>query len=334
MNAGDDRRSAIKKLKTLIYSTKQDIEVFRANLEKRFSEVLLPNHVEVTEQVHSGIDCDLLMPEIYSSRKIMIYIHGGSFVGGSRKVYRGFCSTIAAATSCRVVVPEFHLAPSNAFPQGVEDLQGVFRSVFTDEQIACSLDTSDNKKNDLPEIILCADGSGASMAIALILSLREKFRSCISNLILFSPWLNLSPSSPLINGKKVHDELMTGDCLRCSGDVYTYSGNLENPLVSPIFASVEELAGFPPVYIQMGEKEILLEDVKTFQEILKKAEIPCTLDITKDMMFMFQMADEYLSEAHLAIERIGKLITYKNEEQDPETLNRMPELRNCINHEA
>ena len=59
----------------------------------------------------------------------------------------------------------------------------------------------------------------------------------------------------------------------------------------------------------MGEKEILLPDAQAYQAKLKNLGIECTIDIWKDMMFMFQMADEELPEAHLAIEKIGKLIT-------------------------
>lgn len=334
MNSSHDRKSAVKKLKTLVYSTKQDLDVFRKNIEKTFYEPVLPNRVECTEHKYSNISCDVLMPEVYATEKIMIYVHGGSFVGGSKKAYRGFCATLANATSCRVVVPEFRLAPTYTFPNGIEDLQLVFRAVFTEEQVARSLDSTNPKKPEQPEIIIAADGSGASMALALLLNLRERYRECISRVILFSPWLNLTSDSPLITEKKVHDEVMSGDCLRRSSDIYTYETNLSNPLVSPVLATPEQLAGFPPVYIQMGEKEILLDDAKQFQRMLHEAGCGCELDICPDMMFMFQMADEYLEEAHIAIERIGKLITYQEEKIDELTLTRAPTLESSLHSEA
>ncbi len=334
MNKNDDRKAAVKKLRSLVYSTKQNVEVYRKKLDETFYVPVLPNHVEFTEHAYNGIQCDVLMPVVYSSNRIMIYVHGGAFVGGSRKAWRGFCSSVATACSCRVVVPEYRLAPAYAFPAAMEDLQSVFRSVFTEEQIACSLDSGDGKGNMLPEIVIAADGSGASIAMALVLSLRERYRACISNVILFSPWLNMSPDSEIIKGKKVHDEILSGDCIRRGGDVYTYTGNLENQMVSPVFASEENLKGFPDVYIQMGEKEILLEDAKTFKTKIEACGGKCVLDVVPDMMFMFQMADEYLSEAHLAIERIGKLITSRQDETDEETLNRAPVLEDSLKSEA
>lgn len=334
MNSCDNRRAAIKKLRSLVYSTKQQVEDFRANIEKKFSCSILPNRVECAEQNYSNIRCDTLIPEIYSLNRIMIYVHGGCFVGGSRKAYRSFCSSLAAATSCRIVVPEYRLAPSYAFPAAVEDLQNVFRNVFTEEQVAVSLNSEDGKSSSLPEIIIAADGSGASQAMALILSLRERYRACIKQVILFSPWLSLSPTSSIIKNKKSRDEILTGDCLRRSGDIYTYSGNLENPLVSPLLMTKESLENFPPVFIQMGEREILLEDAKAFQKILTDAGNECELDVWPDMMFMFQMADEFLAESHLAVERVGRLVTFQEEEADEQTRTRSPVLEEGIIGEA
>ncbi len=333
MRENDDRKAALKKLRTLVYSTKQDVEIYRKNLEDVFYAPILPNHVECYERIYSGISCDLLMPVVYSSKRIMIYIHGGCFVGGSKKAWRGFCSTLAAASSCRVLIPEFRLAPAYAFPAAIEDVQNVFRGLYMEEQIACSLDGGD-AKSAVPEIIVAADGSGASIALALVQSLKDKFKNCISNIILFSPWLNLSPSAEIISKKKIKDEILTGDCVRRSGDVYTYTSNLENKLVSPVFAEKEDFQGFPPVFIQMGEKEILRPDAEKFAQKLRDAKVICTMDVWPGMVYMFQMADEYLYEAHLAIEKVGKLITQKPEELDYETLHRSPVLESSLNSEA
>ena len=82
MNPSNDRKSAIKKLRLLSFSTKHSIESFRKNLDNEFSVPTLPNHVECSEHSYAGIKADLLMPEVYSLRRIILYIHGGSFVGG------------------------------------------------------------------------------------------------------------------------------------------------------------------------------------------------------------------------------------------------------------
>lgn len=326
MNKNDDRKSAIKKLRTLVFSTKQEAGAFRRTIDEKFSCAILPNSVECSEQKFAEIPCDVLVPEIYSLNKIMIYIHGGCFVGGSKKAWRSFCASLAAATSCRIVVPEFRLAPENPHPAALEDLQNVFRTVFTEEQVACSLNSEEEQA--LPEIIIAADGSGASQAMALILSLRERYRNCIKQVILFSPWLNFSEDSQIIKNKKLHDEILSSDCLRRSSEIYTNGENLESPLVSPMSIPAESLKNFPPIFIQIGSREILLEDAKEFQKIISESGGICQLDVWDDMIFMFQMADEFLAESHLAVERVGKLVRLKDEDSDEQTSSHATTLEN------
>ena len=136
----------------------------------------------------------------------------------------------------------------------------------------------------------------------MIFNLREKYKKCIKKLVLFSPWLDISGVSPSRTDgkanaksvKKLSDEVLSSDVISKSADAYTYSSNFTNPLVSPLYASRELLENFPPTYIQIGEKEILLQDTRDFKNTLLDAGIPCTLDEWPDMMHLFQLADEYL----------------------------------------
>lgn len=334
MDIQNNRKAAIKKLKLLTYNSKSNVDVFRSKLDESFKTVFLPNNVERTEYKYGGIDCDILAPEIYSSNRIMIYVHGGCFTGGSRKAYRGFCSSLATKCYCRVVVPEFRLAPAYPYPAAVEDIQSVFRALFTEEQISASLNTDKGTKPKLPEIIIAADGSGASIACALLYNLRDRYRACIKNLILFSPWLDLSEYSKLINTKKINDEIMSGDILRKSASDYTFSENTKIAAVSPLLAEDELLQNFPDTYIQMGGKEILVGDAKEFSERLIELGNKCELDIWPDMMFMFQMADEYLHESHLALDKVGKVITQDIAGQEQIEIENKPKLEHSIKAEA
>lgn len=330
----NDRKGAIKKLKLLAYSGKTSVESFRSNLDENFKTVFNPNGVECSSYKYGNILCDILAPEIYSSNRVMLYVHGGSFVGGSREAYRSFCSSLATKCYCRVVVPEYRLAPQYPYPAANEDIQSVFKALFTEEQISCSLNVGKFEKPKLPEIIIAADGSAASIACSLVLNLREKYRSCVKHMILFSPWLNLSSDSKLISGKKVKDEILSSEILRKSSLVYTYDSNTSNPFVSPIMAEDQFLENFPPVVIQMGEKEILLDDAKKFRDRLEAAGNDCTLDVWPDMMFMFQMADEYLHESHLALDRIGKIVTEDFAGAEAVKIENMPKLENSLKAEA
>ena len=376
--ANNNRKQAVKKLKLLSYNSKVDINVFRRKIEEEYKTVFLPNKTERTERNFGGITCDFLSPEIYSSKRILLYIHGGCFTGGSRASYRNFAAMLANKAYSRVVVPEYRLAPSHPFPAASEDIQAAFRALFTEEQIARSLDQKSYSMNSSasasdsgsesssfvsigeqgegkeaipdadPEVIICADGAGASIACSVIFNMREKYKKCIKKLVLFSPWLDISGVSPLRttakNGKnsgkapkKLSDEILSSEVISKSADAYTYSSNFTNPLVSPIYASKELLEDFPPTYIQIGEKEILLQDAKDFAKILQDAGVECTMDEWPDMMHLFQLADEYLEEAHEALDKFSWIIAKDmDSKQNTEAISieNKPRLENSLRSEA
>ncbi len=288
----NDRRGAIKKLKTLVYTPKSETESFRRRIEDSFTNVFLPNYVEKTEVDVDGIKCDMLTPQVYATDRIMLYIHGGSFVGGSRASWRSFCASLANTANTRVVVPELRLAPKYAYPAALDDAKQILKYLYADDV----------------QITIAADGSGASIALALVFCLKGEARKKIDNIVLLSPWLNLSSSASILHMKKCRDEVITPDAIRHCSNMYTYESNQVNPLVSPLCATAEMLEEFPEIYIQMGEKEALRQDAEKFCALLEEAHVPHTLDVWPDMMFMFQMADEYLKEAHLAVIKLGKYI--------------------------
>lgn len=334
-----DRKAAVKKLRSLVLYPKSGIEAFRSKLEKNFDTVFLPNRVENLEKIYGNVKCDYLVPEVYVSHRIMLYVHGGSFVGGSKESWRSFCASLANACMAKLVLPDFRLPPSHPFPAGLEDVQNVFRMMKAEEELLIqksadfsadsklakenlakenfshssqsSNSLSDNTSSVAPEIILAADSSGSSILMALMFSLSEDFRKSISKIILFSPWLNLGTDDSVISNKKKHDEVISSDALRFAADLYTYSSNIKNPLISPLNAKPEDFKFFPEFYIQNGEDEILLEQTYNFKKLLDEANVKNTIDVYPKMMYMFQMADEFLPESHLAIEKLAKWINFK-----------------------
>ncbi|MBQ8013261.1 MAG: alpha/beta hydrolase fold domain-containing protein [Treponema sp.] len=305
----NDRRAAIKKLKNFYLSPKLDINDFRARINEAFSSVFLPNNVECEEKVYRGTKCDILSPEIFSSNRVLLYVHGGSFVAGSRASYRSFVAALANATASKAYLPDFRLAPAHPFPAGLEDVQIVFQSLYVETETALSFSDQDGAAGKKPEIIIVADSSGASIALALLFGLSPEYKKTIRQVVLLSPWLDFSEDSDIFTGKKVSDEIFTADSVRLASENYTHSENWRNPLVSPLKADRSMLLDFPPVFIQMGEKELYHHDAQLFQSMLRNIGRKCELDIWKNMPPLFQLADENLCEAHLAVEKIGRLIT-------------------------
>jgi len=287
-----EQASAIKKISTLIFNQKSEVMPFREKIEETFFTPYLPQGVSFQEEQLEEVMCDVLTPLVYAHNRVMLYIHGGSFVGGSRKSYRNFCASLSHESSTKIIVPEYRLAPEHPFPAAFDDVAAVLQSL-----LAC---------ND--HVYIAADTSGACLALALVLNLSLQEREKIPEIVLFSPWIDLSNDSEIFSVKYSPDKIMTKEVIKRCSDIYTYRSNLSNPLVSPLFASDNQLQNFPPVYFQMGEQELLKIQVDEFTKKLKRAGVKFTLDIYKKMVHFFQIADEYFPESHLAIEKLGKII--------------------------
>ncbi len=306
----EDRKAALKKIKTLVFTQKSEIEDFRNTIEQNFSSVFIPNGIEKIEKEFGGIKCDVLVPEASVSRRVLLYIHGGAFVGGSRDSYRNFCGSLAKKCNCRVIVPEFRLPPSHPYPAGLEDVQSAFDMVLASLQVKMSTQEIVQE----PEIIIAADSSGATLALALLLNLSEKFRLKISSVILFSPWLDLTPESFPAKRRYRCDEVMSVEDIMRSVDLYTYSSNVVNSDISPLHSSIEQFVSFPKVYIQSGEKELLLPQQIAFADLLRQAGVNVTHEIFPSMPYLFQLCDDCLPQAFEALDNIGSFINVRTEE--------------------
>ena len=322
MEIKQDKKAALKKIKTLSYSQKVDTESFRKKIEETFSTDYIPGKVEITEKEFGGVSCSIICPELFSANRAMIYIHGGNFIAGSRQRWTSFCSTFATATSTKIILPEFRLAPEHPFPAQAEDIENVFKSVLLSEKINLKMNSTDDidikEDKEKPEIIIAADSTGASIALSFLLGLDKKYLSEISKIILLSPILEYSFDDATVALKKLKDEVTNAEIIRQCACMYTYESNISSYSVSPIKAEDSLYEGFPEFYIQCGAKELMLPYNKQFELKLARSGVKCTLDIVEDMMFLFQLADESLMEAYESITRIGDWINFRGGETKEE----------------
>ena len=322
MEIKQDRKAELKKIKTLSYSQKVDTESFRKKIEETFSTDYIPGKVEITEKEFGGVSCSIICPELFSANRSMIYIHGGNFIAGSRQSWTSFCSTFATATSTKIILPEFRLAPEHPFPAQAEDIENVFKSVLLSEKINLKMNSTDDidikEDKEKPEIIIAADSTGASIALSFLLGLDKKYLSEISKIILLSPILEYSFDDATVALKKLKDEVTNAESIRQCACMYTYESNISSYSVSPIKAEDSLYEGFPEFYIQCGAKELMIPYNKQFELKLARSGVKCTLDIVEDMMFLFQLADESLMEAYESITRIGDWINFRGGETKEE----------------
>ncbi len=287
----NDIRKLKKQFRKSLFSSKISTEESR----KRYEDILysphIPNNVDVSEKEFKSISTDILKPEISVFGRTILYAHGGAFIAGSRKAYRNFCATIANISSANLYLPEYRLAPEYPFPTALEDLYSVYAKMIETEKI--------QPKN----LILIGDGAGAALILSMIAYLRKKQLPTPAMLVLLSPWVDISCSSEDLRINRKKDFILSRESLYNAANLYTYENNLQNQLVSPMFANFD---GFPKTIIQCGGNEILRSDAEKLAANFEKANTPCDLKIYENMPHLFQALPDYFEQSHLAVEKIGQ----------------------------
>lgn len=281
-------QKAIKAFKKAAYNPKLPVSVIRKNFDDLLGNPMLPNNIDREEISINGTPADILIPEIAVEDFTILYAHGGGFISGSRYAYRNFCSSIAHETACRLILPEYHLAPEHPYPSALEELYAVFSYL-----------TKNMAGHD--SIIFAGDGAGGNLVLSLIHFLKSKGDTPPAALILFSPWADVSNENRKKN-KKCDDPVFTNETLMGQALQYTFESNFSNPYVSPIRG---DLTGFPQMYIQCGSRDLLLDDGRRLAEKAGSCGISVELDIRPDMWHLFQAFDSTTPEARCAVKAVG-----------------------------
>ncbi len=223
--------------------------------------------------------------------KVILYLHGGGYVAGNPESYRQLCSSISDETGARVLVPDYRLAPEHPFPAALEDALSVYAWVL-------------EKGISAENIFLAGDSAGGGLSLAATLALRDEGRPLPTGLILLSPWTDLTFSGKSHQTKADKAVILHPDNLPLWAEAYLAFADPRTPHISPAFA---DLTNFPPMLIQVGAEEVLLDDARMVAENAKSAGVDVTLSIYEKMWHVWQMVG-MLPEAKRAFEEICEFV--------------------------
>ena len=220
------------------------------------------------------------------STQLIFHIHGGAFFLGSLKTHRAFLTQIAARTQMQVLHVDYPLSPEHQHPEAIDALFDIYTTL---------LDQGVQSK----DIILSGDSCGANLALALALRIQQEKLPQVSGLILLSPFLDLTLTSESLRYNAQHDALLSIETLETGIDYYVPKNmDKSDPTISPLFA---DLTGLPPILVQVGSKEILLDDAQRFKERAEQANVKVHFKIYTGMWHNFQMFSAWFDEAQQAI---------------------------------
>ncbi len=229
--------------------------------------------------------------------KRILYLHGGSWMAGRVEKYRPHIARIAAATSCAVLAIDYRLAPEDPFPNGLEDC-------VTAYQWMCDHGPDSNTKAN--KLFIMGDSAGGNLTLASLLVLKDRHIAQPDAAIALSPATDMSWSANSIKTKSNVDVALIPTLMPMLSLAYLQNkSDPTTPYASPLFG---DLQGLPPLLIQVGEAEILLDDAVRFAEKAQTAGVETTLQIYPEMPHVFQAFAPFLPDANLALKNIGEYV--------------------------
>ncbi|MDN5510940.1 alpha/beta hydrolase [Acinetobacter sp.] len=233
----------------------------------------------------AGLHAEEIKP-VNEATQLILYVHGGAFYLGSLNTHRAFLSDMVARTQMQVIHVDYPLAPEQPFPEALDALFDVY-NILLDQGIHAK------------DIILSGDSCGANLALALALKIRDEQLPQVSGLMLLSPFLDLTLTSESLRFNQKHDALLSIETLETGIDYYVPKAmDKSHPSISPLFA---DLTGLPPTLVQVGSKEILLDDAQRFKEKAEQANVQVTFKLYTGMWHNFQMFHAWFDEAKQAM---------------------------------
>jgi monoterpene epsilon-lactone hydrolase len=222
----------------------------------------------------------------------VLFLHGGGYVIGSLNSHRRLVSDIARAADARVLAIDYRMGPEHPHPAAVDDAVDAYRWLLA--------------QGVAPErIAIAGDSAGGGLTAATLLALRDAGGPLPACAVMMSPWLDLACAGDSMTTKAPVDPMISPTELHGWASMYHGAGDLKAPLASPLYA---ELSGLPPIMLQVGTEEILLDDSLRYAERAKAAGADVTLDVWDEMIHVWQLFAFMLPEAQQAIDRAGAFI--------------------------
>jgi len=272
---------------------KKRVEDGRSGLEELSRLAPLFKDAKLENVVAGGVPAAwMITPEVVKDRAIL-YLHGGGYVQGSITSHQDLTQRISQTSKTRVLILDYRLAPEHPFPAALEDSISAYEWLINSEGY--------NPKN----LIIAGDSAGGGLTLATLVKLRDQGIPLPAAAVCLSPWTDLALTGESMKLKLHEDPFVSPDGLMFDAVLYLGKTDPKNPYASPLYA---DFNGLPPLCIQVGSAEILLDDATRLAKRAKEAGVEVQLDIWEDMIHVFQAFAVMAPEGTDGIDKIGEFI--------------------------
>jgi epsilon-lactone hydrolase len=266
----------------------QSVGESRENFAKLMSALPVPEGIRVHETSLGGRPALRVIPDAGASAGTLLYLHGGSHVVGSPRTALGLTAGLVTRTGIPGISLDYRLAPEHPFPADVQDVVAAYRELLEQGLTPGS-------------IAFAGDSAGGGLTITGALAARDAGLPLPAAIVAFSPGLDATRAGESIVTKAEADPLINRAAIDYMSSLYVAGQDRRNPLLSPVVTA--DLTGLPPVLVQVGTNEMLLDDARRLARRASDAEVDVVLDITAKVPHVFQSFTGVLDEAAEALDR-------------------------------
>ena len=245
----------------------------------------------------NGIPGEWVIAPGADTGRVVLYLHGGGYVMGSVRTHRGLAARISRAAKARVLLVDYRLAPEHPFPAAVEDAAAAYAWLL-------------NGGFSAARIVIAGDSAGGGLALALLVNIRDEGIPLPCAAVCLSPWTDLAVTGASMAANAATDPIVRREDALAAAAAYLAGGDPKTPLASPLYA---DLTGLPPLLIQAGTAETLLDDARRLAQRAGAAGVEITLDLWEHMFHVWQMCYPILPEGRRAIRDIGRFVVQKTQ---------------------
>lgn len=273
--------------------TEITVKNIRDGLDLMAKMVKIPKDVKCEPVDVGGVPAEWISTPGVANHQVILYLHGGGFIAGSIATHRDLAQKISRVSKARILLIDYRLAPEHPYPAAFEDVLTAYRWLIDVEKI-----TPNN-------LIIAGDSAGGGLTVGGLIRMRDEGISLPAAAVCLSPGIDPTGSGESFKTKVDVDPFITPEIFKFMVKNFFGDIDLETPLTSVLLA---DLSGLPPMLIQVGSSEILLDDSVRLAERAKAAGVDVTLDVWEDMIHVFQAFAGFAPESREAIDKIGEFI--------------------------
>jgi epsilon-lactone hydrolase len=239
-----------------------------------------------------GVPAEWIVPPGAAEDRVILYLHGGGYVMGSINTHRAMVARIARASQAKALAIDYRMAPEHPFPAAVDDATAAYRWLLA-------------QGYKPGKIVISGDSAGGGLTLATLIALRDAGTPLPAAGVPISAWADLEGTGASIKTRAATDPMVDLPGLSRMAKLYAGDHDLKNPLLSPIYA---DYRGLPPMLLQVGDAEILLDDSTRVADKAKAAGVKVELEAWDDMFHVWHVFAKILPEGQQAIDRIGSYV--------------------------